>query len=96
MVISPQNMFAQTETTPLSNSNPLPNTTIGGGHINAAATRAPNVSGYNERAMTEKILQKLKLENYELGKSKVFLRAGQIGILDSERAGVLDSAAKRI
>ncbi|GJW97303.1 myosin-15 isoform X1 [Tanacetum coccineum] len=31
-----------------------------------------------------------------LGKSKVFLRAGQIGILDSERAGVLDSAAKRI
>ncbi|GJX26459.1 myosin-15 isoform X1 [Tanacetum coccineum] len=51
---------------------------------------------YNERAMTEKILQKLKLENYQLGKTKVFLRAGQIGVLDSQRAGVLDSAAKRI
>ncbi|GKG55415.1 hypothetical protein Tco_0572055, partial [Tanacetum coccineum] len=32
----------------------------------------------------------------QLGKSKVFLRAGQIGVLDSECAGVLDSAAKRI
>nr|KAJ0193022.1 hypothetical protein LSAT_V11C800417510 [Lactuca sativa] len=51
---------------------------------------------YDERAMTEKILQKLKLENYQLGKTKVFLRAGQIGVLDSQRAGVLDSAAKRI
>lgn len=112
---------------------------------------------YNERAMTEKILQKLELENYQvsslkaatwnlifsnncswgcltnhgddllfgffrphmqwyptfyfpwgltssyslklfpqLGKTKVFLRAGQIGVLDSQRAGVLDSAAKRI
>nr|GEV20457.1 hypothetical protein [Tanacetum cinerariifolium] len=36
MVISPQNMFDQTETTPPSNC---------GGHINAAAARAPNVSG---------------------------------------------------
>ncbi|MFS7944635.1 putative myosin ATPase [Helianthus anomalus] len=51
---------------------------------------------YDGRAMTEKILQKLKLENYQLGKTKVFLRAGQIGILDSQRAGVLDYAAKRI
>ncbi|KAD5317633.1 hypothetical protein E3N88_17579 [Mikania micrantha] len=51
---------------------------------------------YEGRAMTEKILQKLKLENYQLGKNKVFLRAGQIGILDSQRAGVLDYAAKHI
>ncbi|KAL4571155.1 hypothetical protein LXL04_017906 [Taraxacum kok-saghyz] len=51
---------------------------------------------YDERAMTKKILEKLKLENYQLGKTKVFLRAGQIGVLDSQRAGVLDSAAKRI
>ncbi|GJZ25256.1 myosin-15 isoform X1 [Tanacetum coccineum] len=36
------------------------------------------------------------IHGWKLGKSKVFLRAGQIGILDSECAGVLDSAAKRI
>nr|XP_043620465.1 myosin-15 [Erigeron canadensis] len=51
---------------------------------------------YDGRAMTEKILQKLNLANYQLGKTKVFLRAGQIGVLDSQRAVVLDSAAKRI
>lgn len=32
----------------------------------------------------------------QLGKTKVFLRAGQNGVLDSRRAEVLDSAAKRI
>lgn len=32
----------------------------------------------------------------QLGKTKVFLRAGQIGVLDSRRAEVLDSAAKLI
>ncbi|XP_052210174.1 myosin-15 isoform X2 [Diospyros lotus] len=51
---------------------------------------------YDEKTTTEKILQKLKLQNYQLGKTKVFLRAGQIGILDSRRAEVLDTAAKCI
>ncbi|KAK4854336.1 hypothetical protein QYF36_022466 [Acer negundo] len=51
---------------------------------------------YDEKALTEKILQKLKLENFQMGRTKVFLRAGQIGILDSRRAEVLDTAAKRI
>lgn len=32
----------------------------------------------------------------QLGKTKVFLRAGQIAVLDSRRAEVLDAAAKRI
>lgn len=32
----------------------------------------------------------------QLGKTKVFLRAGQIGVLDSRRAEVLDCAAKLI
>lgn len=32
----------------------------------------------------------------QLGKTKVFLRAGQIGVLDSRRSEVLDSAAKCI
>ncbi|KAL7159103.1 hypothetical protein ABFS83_01G006500 [Erythranthe nasuta] len=53
-------------------------------------------ASYDDKTMTEKILQRLKLGNYQLGKTKVFLRAGQIGILDSRRAEVLDSAARRI
>ncbi|XP_073224429.1 myosin-15-like [Cicer arietinum] len=51
---------------------------------------------YDDRATTHNILQKLKLENFQLGRTKVFLRAGQIGILDSRRAEVLDNAAKCI
>ncbi|KAK4761850.1 hypothetical protein SAY87_029734 [Trapa incisa] len=51
---------------------------------------------YDENVISEKILEKLKLHNFQLGKNKVFLRAGQIGILDSRRAEVLDSAAKCI
>ncbi|XP_019258831.1 PREDICTED: myosin-15 [Nicotiana attenuata] len=50
----------------------------------------------DEKTITEKILQKLKLGNYQLGKTKVFLRAGQIGVLDSRRAEILDSSAKQI
>ncbi|KAI5393544.1 hypothetical protein KIW84_060605 [Lathyrus oleraceus] len=51
---------------------------------------------YDDKAATEKILHKLKLGNFQLGKTKVFLRAGQIGVLDSKRAEVLDNAAKHI
>ncbi|KAI3961631.1 hypothetical protein MKW92_035925 [Papaver armeniacum] len=51
---------------------------------------------YDEKALTEKILHKLKLENFQLGKKKAFLRAGQIAVLDSRRAEVLDRAAKII
>lgn len=53
-------------------------------------------TSYDEKTTTEKILQKLKLDNYQLGKTKVFLRAGQIGVLDSRRTEVLDNAAKLI
>ncbi|CAA0838022.1 Myosin-15 [Striga hermonthica] len=53
-------------------------------------------TSYDDKTMTEIILQRLNLENFQLGKNKVFLRAGQIAILDSRRAEVLDSAAKRI
>ncbi|ESW08884.1 hypothetical protein PHAVU_009G082600 [Phaseolus vulgaris] len=51
---------------------------------------------YDDKAVTLKILQKLKLENFQLGRTKVFLRAGQICILDSRRAEVLDNAARCI
>ncbi|KAL1219567.1 Myosin-15 [Cardamine amara subsp. amara] len=50
----------------------------------------------DEQALTEKILRKLGLGNYQLGRTKVFLRAGQIGILDSRRAEVLDASARLI
>ncbi|GAU47951.1 hypothetical protein TSUD_06850 [Trifolium subterraneum] len=53
-------------------------------------------SYYDDKAATEKILHKLKLDNFQLGRTKVFLRAGQIGVLDSKRAEVLDNAAKCI
>ncbi|KAF7130601.1 hypothetical protein RHSIM_Rhsim10G0117800 [Rhododendron simsii] len=56
---------------------------------------SPDNFSYNEKTVMEKILKKSKLENYQLGKTKVFLRAGQIGVLDS-RAEVLDNAAKCI
>ncbi|WZY68274.1 hypothetical protein YC2023_000514 [Brassica napus] len=59
-----------------------------------------SLAGYptrrDEQALTEKILRKLGLGNYQLGKTKVFLRAGQIGILDSRRAEVLDASARLI
>ncbi|XP_074276435.1 myosin-15 isoform X2 [Silene latifolia] len=50
----------------------------------------------DEKTITLKILQKLKLENFQLGKTKVFLRAGQIGVLDARRTEVLDSAARLV
>ncbi|KAK2452762.1 hypothetical protein P8452_00475 [Trifolium repens] len=53
-------------------------------------------SYYDDKAATEKILHKLKLDNFQLGRTKVFLRAGQIGVLDSKRTEVLDNAAKCI
>ncbi|KAL1552298.1 myosin-15 [Salvia divinorum] len=52
--------------------------------------------GCDDKTITEKILERLGLENYQLGKTKVFLRAGQIAILDSRRAEVLDAAVKRV
>ncbi|THU57836.1 hypothetical protein C4D60_Mb03t07760 [Musa balbisiana] len=51
---------------------------------------------YDEKALTRGILQKLKLENFQLGRNKVFLRAGQIAILDLRRNEVLENAAKFI
>ncbi|VAI50122.1 unnamed protein product [Triticum turgidum subsp. durum] len=51
---------------------------------------------HDERALTEAVLEKMKLNNFQLGRNKVFLRAGQIAILDVRRAEVLDNAARRI
>ncbi|XP_028556218.1 protein OPAQUE1 [Dendrobium catenatum] len=49
---------------------------------------------YNEKMLAEKIMQKLNLQNFQLGRSKVFLRAGQIAVLDARRNEVLDNSAR--
>ncbi|KAJ3695578.1 hypothetical protein LUZ60_000955 [Juncus effusus] len=51
---------------------------------------------YDEKTITKAILDKLNLDNFQLGFTKVFLRAGQIAILDMKRSEVLDHAAKFI
>ncbi|XP_042004370.1 myosin-17-like [Salvia splendens] len=59
---------------------------------------APEVLDGNigEKAACQMILDKMRLEGYQLGKTKVFLRAGQMAELDARRAEVLGNAAKTI
>ncbi|WVZ73418.1 hypothetical protein U9M48_021725 [Paspalum notatum var. saurae] len=54
------------------------------------------IGSYDERVLTKGILEKMKLENFQLGRTKVFLRAGQIAILDMRRAEVLDNSARHV
>ncbi|XP_072981787.1 protein OPAQUE1-like [Typha latifolia] len=51
---------------------------------------------FDDKSLTERIIRKLKLDNFQLGRTKVFLRAGQIALLDSRRSEILDSAARII
>ncbi|XP_062143843.1 myosin-11 [Alnus glutinosa] len=50
----------------------------------------------DEKVACKKILEKKKLTGFQIGKTKVFLRAGQMAELDAWRAEVLSSAAKTI
>ncbi|XP_071684823.1 protein OPAQUE1 isoform X4 [Lolium perenne] len=50
----------------------------------------------DEKSLTERILNKLSLENFQLGRTKVFLRAGQIAVLDSKRTEILEKASRII
>ncbi|KAK9684902.1 hypothetical protein RND81_10G241200 [Saponaria officinalis] len=50
----------------------------------------------SEKVMCAKILEKMGLAGYQIGKSKVFLRAGQMAELDGRRAEKLNNAAKTI
>ncbi|XP_020598865.1 myosin-17-like, partial [Phalaenopsis equestris] len=43
----------------------------------------------DDKVACQKILDKLGLKGYQIGKSKVFLRAGQMAELDARRAEVL-------
>ncbi|XP_043721670.1 myosin-11-like isoform X2 [Telopea speciosissima] len=59
---------------------------------------APEVleGNYDEKVACKKILEKKGLVGFQIGKSKVFLRAGQMAELDARRAEVLSGAAKTI
>ncbi|KAK6232958.1 hypothetical protein SCA6_003031 [Theobroma cacao] len=51
---------------------------------------------YDEKAACKKILEKAGLKGFQIGKTKIFLRAGQMAELDARRAEVLSNAAKTI
>ncbi|CAN0905013.1 XI-2 [Linum grandiflorum] len=57
------------------------------------ATDVSNLSGCNEVTACKRILEKVKLEGYQVGKTKVFLRAGQMAELDARRTEVLGRSA---
>ncbi|EPS71632.1 unconventional myosin, partial [Genlisea aurea] len=53
-------------------------------------------SGYDEVAACCRIIEKAGLEGYQIGKTKVFLRAGQMAELDSFRSKILGQSARII
>ncbi|KAG8367188.1 hypothetical protein BUALT_Bualt16G0046600 [Buddleja alternifolia] len=59
---------------------------------------APEVLDGNsdDKTVCQMILEKMGLKDYQLGKTKVFLRAGQMAELDARRAEVLGNAARMI
>ncbi|KAI5326667.1 PREDICTED: myosin-17 [Prunus dulcis] len=66
--------------------------------INRFGLLAPEVleGNYDEKVACTKILEKKGLKGFQIGKTKVFLRAGQMAELDARRAEVLSIAAKTI
>lgn len=59
---------------------------------------APNVldGSIDEVTASKKLLEKIGLEGYQIGKTKVFLRAGQLAELDARRVEVLGRSARII
>eukprot|EP01018_Ginkgo_biloba_P031563 Gb_12711 [translate_table: standard] len=59
---------------------------------------APEVldGNYDEKTANKRMLDKMGLKGYQIGKTKVFLRAGQMAELDARRSEVLGKAAKII
>ncbi|CAA0814367.1 Myosin-11 [Striga hermonthica] len=66
--------------------------------LNRFGLLAPMVleGSYEEKLACQRILEKKGLKGFQLGKTKVFLRAGQMAELDARRAEVLSIAAKAI
>ncbi|OMO72005.1 IQ motif, EF-hand binding site [Corchorus capsularis] len=62
------------------------------GLLNAEALEG----NFDEKTVCQKILDKAGLKGFQIGKTKIFLRAGQMAELDARRAEVLSNAAKII
>ncbi|KAE8665603.1 Myosin-10 [Hibiscus syriacus] len=61
------------------------------------AILAPEVRSKSDKiAACKKILEKSNLGGYQIGKTKVFLRAGQMAELDGQRAEILGRSATKI
>ncbi|KAF2319319.1 hypothetical protein GH714_014756 [Hevea brasiliensis] len=54
------------------------------------------LEGSDEKSACIAILERMGLRGYQMGKTKVFLRAGQMAELDARRTEVLASSARRI
>ncbi|XP_071718408.1 myosin-14-like [Rutidosis leptorrhynchoides] len=58
---------------------------------------SPNVKDLSDEVEASKILlEKAKLQGYQIGKTKVFLRAGQMAEIDARRTEVLGKSATKI
>ncbi|KAK7332844.1 hypothetical protein VNO80_29600 [Phaseolus coccineus] len=66
--------------------------------IHRFALLAPEITEahHDEKTVCQKILEKARLKGYQIGQTKVFLRAGQMAELDAQRAQMLGNAAKTI
>ncbi|KAL9463743.1 hypothetical protein AB3S75_001531 [Citrus x aurantiifolia] len=66
--------------------------------VNRFGILAPEVleGNYDDQVACQMILDKKGLKGYQVGKTKVFLRAGQMAELDARRAEVLGNAARKI
>uniref|UniRef100_A0A2P2MP45 Myosin-17-like isoform X2 n=6 Tax=Rhizophora mucronata TaxID=61149 RepID=A0A2P2MP45_RHIMU len=66
--------------------------------LNRFGLLAPDVleGNYDDKVACQMILDKKGLKGYQIGRNKVFLRAGQMAELDARRAEVLGNAARTI
>ncbi|KAJ6434238.1 hypothetical protein OIU84_017858 [Salix udensis] len=66
--------------------------------VNRFGLLAPDAleGSYDEKTVCKTILEKKGLKGFQIGKTKIFLRAGQMAELDARRAEVLNNAAKTI
>ncbi|KAJ8755790.1 hypothetical protein K2173_024335 [Erythroxylum novogranatense] len=66
--------------------------------LNRFSLLAPEVleGNYDDKVACQMILDEKGLKGYQIGKNKIFLRAGQMAELDARRAEVLGNAARTI
>ncbi|KAE8667135.1 Myosin-12 [Hibiscus syriacus] len=66
--------------------------------LNRFGLLAPDVleGNFDDKVACQMILDKKGLKGYQIGKKKIFLRAGQMAELDARRAEVLGNAARTI